>query len=81
MPRGTGKSTLCERGDLAAVRGYRRFIVIIGAESNATDVSARQSSFESNELHCGLSVLVRFKRLTHCQQVQGPDPREENAIE
>lgn len=52
MPRGTGKSTLCERAAIwAAVYGYRRFIVIIGAESNATgDVfRAIKSSFESNE--------------------------------
>ena len=52
MPRGTGKSTLCERAAIwAAVYGYRRYIVIIGAESGATSevFHAIKNTFECND--------------------------------
>ena len=53
MPRGTGKSLLCERTAIwAAVYGHRRFIVIIGGTDKATRDSfkAIKLAFESNEL-------------------------------
>ncbi len=53
MPRGSGKSTLCERAAIwSACYGYRSFVVVIGA----TDVASREmfqsikSAFESNAL-------------------------------
>lgn len=52
MPRATGKSVLCARAAIwAAVYGYRRFIVIIGASSEATDevFGAIKKEFECNE--------------------------------
>lgn len=52
MPRGSGKTTICERAAIwAAVYGYRKFIVTIGA----TDQAAREmfqsikSGFDVNE--------------------------------
>lgn len=52
MPRGTGKSTLCERTAIwAASYSHRRFIVVIGAEDKATRESfqAIKFAFENNE--------------------------------
>lgn len=52
MPRGSGKSTLCEVAALwALVCGYRRFVVIVGAtEKHAGDALAKlQAEVETND--------------------------------
>ncbi|MGI6353823.1 MAG: hypothetical protein GX937_02400 [Lentisphaerae bacterium] len=52
MPRGTGKSVFCERAAIwAAVYGYRRFIVVVGATGDAAKESFRaiKAPFETNE--------------------------------
>ena len=53
MPRGSGKSSLCERAAIwSACYGYRKFILVIGATDSASKemFQAIKSSFESNEL-------------------------------
>lgn len=55
MPRGSGKSTLCETAALWAVLyGHRRFPMIIGADAGAATscLDSIKASIESNELLC-----------------------------
>lgn len=52
-PRGFGKTTLCEVAVIrAACKGYRKFIVAIGASKEAADeiMESVKSEFETNEL-------------------------------
>lgn len=53
MPRGSGKTTLCERAAIwAAAYGYRKFIVLIGATDQASreTFKAIRCAFDVNEL-------------------------------
>ena len=53
MPRGEGKTTICERAAIwALVYGYRKFVVIIGASEDAAQelVDTIKSELEQNDL-------------------------------
>ena len=51
MPRGTGKSVLCERAAIwATVYGYRRFVVVVGSTDRTSRDSFKsiKTTFETN---------------------------------
>ncbi len=53
MPRGSGKTTICERAAIwAALYGYRRYIVVIGATDGAIRemYASIRMAFEANKL-------------------------------
>lgn len=63
MPRGTGKSTLCERTAIwAIVYGYRRYVCVIGGSDPATREVFRaiKNSFETNE-----TFMADFPEVCH----------------
>lgn len=53
MPRGSGKTSICEAGCLWAILyGHRRFVVLIGADAGAAEImlESLKSELEHNEL-------------------------------